>query len=125
MGLSSQGSMLLYKMDPRLWGNNGSVRERGSSFGGTTWGKGISFIHRMEIFFQVFIQYATYHPYNANAFKSPFHPFFATFFSICTVKCCIMYTKITKWMNYCAHFTEFALNNLVKGNTSPPFSGKL
>ncbi len=56
--------------------------KRGSSFEGTTWSKGISFFHRMQIFFQVFIQYATYHPYNAKVFKTPFHPFFAIFFSI-------------------------------------------
>ncbi len=67
--------------DPRLWGNHGSVGEMGSSFEGTTWSKGISFIHRMQSFFQVFVQYATYHPYNANVSKSTFHPYFVTFFS--------------------------------------------
>jgi hypothetical protein len=35
-----------------------------------------------KFFFQVFIQYATYHPYNANVFISTFHPYYATFFSI-------------------------------------------
>jgi hypothetical protein len=39
----------------------------------------LSFIHRMQFFF---IQYATYHSYNANVFLSTFHPYFATFFSI-------------------------------------------
>jgi hypothetical protein len=53
--------------------------EMGSSFEETTWGKWLSFIHRMQFFF---IQYATYHSYNANVFLSTFHPYFATVFSI-------------------------------------------
>jgi hypothetical protein len=68
-------------MDPRLWGNHGYVGQMGSSFEGTTWGKWISFIHRMQFFFKFsFNMQLIIH--TMQTFISTFHPYYATFFSI-------------------------------------------
>jgi hypothetical protein len=44
----------------------------------------------MQFFFQVFIQHATYHPYNANVYINFFIHIMQQFFQFFIVKYCIM-----------------------------------
>jgi hypothetical protein len=110
---------------PKVMGKPWFCGEMGSSFEKTTWGKWIAFIHRMQ-FFSSFHSICNLSFIQCKRFYINFSSIFCNIFfnfSLSNVAYCRQ--KITKWMNYCALFTQFSLNNLVKGNTSPPSSEKL
>jgi len=65
---------------PKVMGKPWFCGEMGSSFEGTTWGKWISFICRMQFFFKFsFNMQLIIH--TMQTFISTFHPYYATFFS--------------------------------------------
>jgi hypothetical protein len=66
-------------------------------------------------FFQVFIQYATYHPYTANVLCQPFIHILQHFFSIFHCQMLHDLEKHYKMDEVLCTFTDFSLNNLVEG----------
>jgi hypothetical protein len=125
MGLRSQGSLLLEEMDPRLWGNHGFVGKWAQVLKKPLGANGyLSFIgcNFLSSFHSIcnlsFIQCKRFYINFSSIFCNIFFNF-----SLSNVAYCRR--KFTKWMNYRALFTQFSLNNLVMGNTSPPSWGKL